>query len=329
MTGEAQIKELSQVETTKTSDAMEIEFGFNLIDLLRAVEEQKLMENEKIKGLVKMYEMQRKSEIDAKIAKATPPPEMVKKILEEGKGLGKAQIKQDKTMTFEFFLQTSKIITKYVHEMTKDGLADSVNKRRELLKQEKFKEYSDLVIEMINWETAVRQTISEKLYTSLKVTKEQCAKSYKVYLMDFEKRTTYEEEMDSVKDAREPVELTRDQVLEAVKIMEKAKFDVQLRMYDFVKMQRDHPALINARVRSEELKQSDLLFNKTGIEEADVEPSINRLNLAEDQEYKDILEEWKKKSDQFLADRAREEGKANHAAAEERRALARIALQQK
>ena len=62
-------------------------------------------------------------------------------------------------MTFEFFLQTSKIITKYVHEMTKDGLAASVNTRRELLKQEKHKEYSDLIIEMINWETAVRQNI--------------------------------------------------------------------------------------------------------------------------------------------------------------------------
>ena len=229
-------------------------------------------------------------------------------------------------MTFEFFLQTSKIVTKYVHEMTKDGLADSVNKRRQLLKEDKMKEYTDLVVEMINWETACRQTISEKLYTSLKVTKEQCGKSYKLYLMDFEKRTTYEEEMDTVREAREPVELTRDQVIEAVKIMEKAKFDVQLRMYDFVKMQRDHPALINARVRSEELKQADILFNKTGIEEMDVEPSITRLGLAEDQEYKEILEEWKKKSDEFLAERAKEEGKVNHAAAEERRALARLAL---
>ena len=95
MTGEAQIRELSQVETSKTSDAMMIEFGFGITDLLRAVEEQKLMEDEKLKGLIKMYEMQRKSETDAKIAKATPPPEMVKKILAEGKALGKAQIKQD------------------------------------------------------------------------------------------------------------------------------------------------------------------------------------------------------------------------------------------
>ena len=138
-------------------------------------------------------------------------------------------------MTFEYFLQTSKIVTKYVHEMTDQGLADSVTKRRELLKAEKFKEYSDLVVEMTNWETSVKNNIAEKLYVSLKVTKEQVQKSYKAYLMDFEKRTTYEEEMDSVRGKREPVELSKDQVMEAVKFMEKAKYDVQCRMYDFVK----------------------------------------------------------------------------------------------
>ena len=144
--------------------------------------------------------------------------------------------------------------------------------------------------------------------------------------MDFDKRTTYEEEIDTVRDPRKEAELSKKQVLEAVEIMEKAKYDVQMRMYDFVKMQRDHPALINARVRSEELKQSDILFNKTGIEEADVEPSINRLELGEDPEYKKIVDEWKAKSDEFLKARSEEEGKANHAAAEARRVQARQAL---
>ena len=134
MTGDAQIKELSQVETSKTSDAMMGEFGFGLVDLLRAVEQQKLMEDEKIKGFIKMFEMQRKSELDARIAKSTPPAEMMKKILAEGKALGKAQMKADGTMTFEYFLQTSKIVTKYLYQMTKDGLEASVSKRRALLK---------------------------------------------------------------------------------------------------------------------------------------------------------------------------------------------------
>ena len=67
--------------------------------------------------------------------------------------------------------------------------------------------------------------------------------------------------------------------------MEEAKFEVQTSMYDFVKSHKDNPNLINSRVRQEELKQNDLLFIKLGIEESDVEPSIQRLGMDQDEEY--------------------------------------------
>ena len=38
--------------------------------------------------------------------------------------------------------------------------------------------------------------------------------------MDYNKRSTYEQEMEEVREARKPVELTREQVLQAVKHME-------------------------------------------------------------------------------------------------------------
>ena len=82
-------------------------------------------------------------------------------------------------------------------------------------------------------------------------------------------------------------------------------------MYDFVKLQKDNPQMINARVRAEELKQSDYLFIKTGIEEVDVEPSIVRLGLGEDSEYKTIVNEFQAKSDQFLKQKAAESMKGN------------------
>lgn len=63
-------------------------------------------------------------------------------------------------------------------------------------------------------------------------------------------------------------------------------------MYDFVKTQKENPGLINARVRAEELKQSDYLFIKTGIEEVDVEPSCIRLKMSEDEEYTTLVNEW-------------------------------------
>ena len=146
--------------------------------------------------------------------------------------------------------------------------------------------------------------------------------------MDYSKREEYEKEMEAVRPALDTKELTKEQCLQAVEHMEMAKFDVQVRMYDFVKMQKDNPSLINSRVRTEEIKQSDILFLKTGIEEADVEPSIERLGLKEDDDYNKIINEWKEKSQAFLQAKARE-GTGDHSAADAQRARQRIALQQK
>lgn len=51
----------------------------------------------------------------------------------------------------------------------------------------------------------------------------------------------------------------------------------------------------------EKLKADDHFFNETGIEEEDVEPSIKRLDLENDEEFKKIIDEYKVKSDEFLA----------------------------
>ena len=59
--------------------------------------------------------------------------------------------------------------------------------------------------------------------------------------------------------------------------------------------------MINAVIKVEKLKADDKFFNETGIEEADVEPSIKRLKMEEDTEFKAIIEEYKKMSDDFLA----------------------------
>ena len=75
-------------------------------------------------------------------------------------------------------------------------------------------------------------------------------------------------------------------------------------MYDFVRANKDHPQIVNSRVRSEELKQSDLLFVKLGIEEADVEPSIRRLNMTKDDDYKKIVQVWQTNSEKFLREKA-------------------------
>lgn len=89
--------------------------------------------------------------------------------------------------------------------------------------------------------------------------------------------------------------------MDSVRKLETAKFEAQKKMYEFVRTQRVAPQMINAVIKVEKLKADDHFFNETGIEEEDVEPNIKRLELEEDEEFKAIIEEFKKMSDEFLA----------------------------
>jgi hypothetical protein len=120
---------------------------------------------------------------------------------------------------------------------------------------------------------------------------------------------------DSLRD-RKPVELTREQCLESVKHLEKAKYEAQLKMYEMVRTQRIPPQMINAIIKVEKLKADDEFFNTFSIEEEDVEPSIRRLKLEEDADFKAILTEWESKSKDFLDSKKDETAKIMAAAAE-------------
>lgn len=167
------------------------------------------------------------------------------------------------------------------------------------------------------------------MYQHVKVPKPVFEKSLQVYMMDPEKRAVYEEEIQKLRDQlrnRQPVELTRQQCIDSVKFLEKAKFEAQVKMYDMVRNQRIAPQMINAIIKVEKLKADDEFFNAFGIEEEDVEPSIKRLNLEEDPEVKAILDEWEKKSKEFLDGKKDETAKIMAAAAEYK---ARIEAEQK
>lgn len=142
--------------------------------------------------------------------------------------------------------------------------------------------------------------------------------------MEPAKRTIYEEEIQSVRDAfreKPAVELSKEDVLKSVRLLEAAKFEAQKKMYDFVRTQRVAPQMINAVIKVEKLKADDRFFNETGIEEEDVEPNIKRLGLEEDEEFKAIIEEYKKKSDEFLASKKDETAKVLAQAAKAREAM--------
>ena len=130
--------------------------------------------------------------------------------------------------------------------------------------------------------------------------------------MEPSKRTIYEEEVQALREDlrdKKPRELTREECLSSVRHLENAKFEAQKKMYEFVRTQKVAPQMINAVIKVEKLKADDHFFNETGIEEEDVEPSVKRLELEEDPEFKEIIEEYKKKSEEFLATKKDETAK--------------------
>jgi len=142
--------------------------------------------------------------------------------------------------------------------------------------------------------------------------------------MEPSKRTIYEEELQALRDSfrdRAPAELSKEDVLKSVRLLEAAKFEAQKKMYDFVRTQRVAPQMINAVIKVEKLKADDRFFNETGIEEEDIEPNIKRLGLEEDEEFKAIIEEFKQKSDEFLASKKDETAKILAQASKAREAM--------
>lgn len=131
-------------------------------------------------------------------------------------------------------------------------------------------------------------------------------KSMQTYMMEPEKRTIFEEEMQKLRDKyrdRKVQELTREQVLSSIEKLEQAKLEAQKKMYMIVKTQKLQPQMINALIKVEKLKADDMFFNDTNIEEEDVEPSIKRLDMEKDEAYTTIIEKYAALSKAFLEEK--------------------------
>lgn len=296
--------EIQAIEMSKTSDALMEEYGFDLTQLTYASQHFNLDQNEEIKSFRKIVIAQKESEEKAEFDKASPPKEVIDALVEEGRVLGEPQYKSDGTMTFDYFLNTSKIVIKYTINQTKAGLEAHQVERRKAIASGDEEKFQSLILKTANWEQLTNTLIQANLYQSLKVPKQVFEKSAQVYLMEPSKRTIYEEEIQALKDSlrtREPKELSREDVIKSVKLLEAAKFEAQKKMYEFVRTQKVAPQMINAVIKVEKLKADDKFFNETGIEEEDVEPNIKRMDLEKDDEFKAIIEQYKKESEEFLA----------------------------
>ena len=220
--------EIQAIEMSKTSDALVVEFSFDLAHLAKASKHYNLESNEELKSFRRIVIAQKESEEKAEFERAQPNQEVITQIQEEGKELGEPQYKQDGTMTFQYFLETSKIVVKHTYLQTKDGLDEHAVERRAAIRDGKEEEFQKLVLKTANWEQLTNTLIQANLYQFLKVPKQVFEKSAQVYLMEPSKRTLYEEEIQALRDNlrnRTPVELTRDQCIDSVGRLEAAKFE--------------------------------------------------------------------------------------------------------
>lgn len=158
-TAPQQQQEIMQIEMSKTSDAIQLEFGFDLSHLVKATQHFNLAENEELKSFQKIVMAQKESEERATVEKATPPAEVLEQLKKDAEKLGKPEYKQDGTMTFDYFLESSKLIIKYTFDFTKEGLAKHASERRQAVKDKDQERVQKLILEAANWEQLATQII--------------------------------------------------------------------------------------------------------------------------------------------------------------------------
>jgi len=133
------------------------------------------------------------------MAKARLPLEMKEKIIIEGQKLGEVETKGDGTLTYDFFLECSKLQYRFTHEMVNEKQIAYQKERRQLLKDGKLEEYEALCVEMTQWAKQCRLNVTEILHASLKITDVVAQATYAQYLGEPEKARKFEQELNATK----------------------------------------------------------------------------------------------------------------------------------
>ena len=115
--------------------------------------------------------------------------------------------------------------------------------RRELFKklkdEENKEEYQLALIKRVAMQTISERAYDSTLYQELKVNEKIYHRSLQCYMMDPEKRKTFEEETEKIRERvrnYKAREMTREQVLDCVRRLEEFKFNAQIKMYTIVRL---------------------------------------------------------------------------------------------
>lgn len=214
-------------------------------------------------------------------------------------------------MTFDYFLETSKIIEKYISEFLVSIRHEYTEKRRKvtsdsLVDGEIAKDLGrdDLIREHFAFENDAKLRCVFAVYGHVGVPEEVYLRTNAAYLMgDPKKKGLFESEIEKVQlqyRKNKIRELTREQVLEFYEAEQHARFDAQCFIHQVVMSGKLDNAEINYIVKEKEMLENDKLFLKFGIEPTDIEPNFLRHGIDEkDAEIARIRKEFEVKKENY------------------------------
>jgi len=224
------------------SDRMQIEFGFHLDELMTSVQLFSLKEDKQYMSLMQIANTQRQTDEKKFLDECMPNAERKVEYLKEAEKFGKAQFKADQTLTFDFFLNTKCHSLDWATQHQAETFEKMKAERREELRKlegvDNKESYYLMLMRKVAMQTITEQAYDGAIYQHLKVPEKVYVKSMQTYLMQPDKRKQYEEETEKARTKhieKKPREMTREQVFECAQLIEKFKFDAQVKMYNIVR----------------------------------------------------------------------------------------------
>jgi len=174
------------------------------------------------------------SESQKEIQAATPPKEMLDQMVQKGKALDPPQVKQDGSMTFDYFIQTMQLITECQIMHTKSKLAELTAERRKALKNNDQDTFKDVVYKAGYFEQIAARTITMYFYQNMNISLEIFQKSNQVHLGNPYSQSKFQS---AIEHSRQQLaqtahrELEKQELLKAQELFEEMKFEMHCKLY--------------------------------------------------------------------------------------------------
>ena len=145
---------IRNLENDKVGCKIFLEFGFTVEYLQEGIIHFQLNKDKEIANFQQLIQLQEESNKQKFMESCTLGDEQLTAMKNECSALGKPDLKADGTMSFDYFLDSQKVILRYVHEHSKEELRKKAVARREIMSSDEGYEtaFAKAVTECSNYE---------------------------------------------------------------------------------------------------------------------------------------------------------------------------------